>query len=42
MSFGRLLRIIEMKEFPELLAVLPVWVIILLVILFGLPLIAFP
>ncbi len=41
MSFGRLLRIIEVKEFPELLAVLPLWVIILLGILFGLPLIAF-
>ena len=41
MSFGRLLRIIEVKEFPELLAVLPLWIIGLLVILFGLPFIAF-
>ena len=41
MSFGRLLRIIEVKEFPELLVVLPVWAIILIVLLFCLPLAAF-
>ncbi len=41
MSFGRLLRIIEVKEFPELLAVLPLWVIVLLVFVFGAPLTAF-
>jgi len=41
MSLGRLLRIIEIKEFPELLNVLPVWVIVSIVIGFGLPLISF-
>ena len=36
MSLGRLLRIVEVKEFPELLNVLPLWVIMLIVMMFGL------
>jgi len=41
MSLGRLLRIIEVKEFPELLNVLPLWVVVIIGLGFGLPLIAF-
>jgi phosphoglycerol transferase MdoB-like AlkP superfamily enzyme len=41
MSLGRLLRIIEVKEFPELLNVLPVWIIISTGVIFSLSFIVF-
>lgn len=35
LQFGRLLRIIEVKELPELMGVLPVWAIGVIIVVFG-------